>query len=87
MELRGFEPLTPTLPVLGGRSDQARYACFRAGVAVGVGATVVSVVVRFVVGEPSGRRAPEVPKVRIQALPTECGPSVGATGCQCFGVS
>jgi hypothetical protein len=49
VELRGLEPLTPTLPGPGRSRDQARYAHFRAVGDVVEGPTVVTVVVRIVV--------------------------------------
>jgi len=49
VELRGLEPLTPTLPGAGGSRDQARRQGFRAVVAVVKGVVVVTVVVRIVV--------------------------------------
>ena len=49
MELRGLEPLTPTLPGLGEMPDQAQPDQFPAVVGVVGRATVVRVVVRTVV--------------------------------------
>jgi hypothetical protein len=53
VELRGLEPLTPTLPGAGGIHDQARYDHFRVVVGVVGRATVVRVVVTIVVSDPS----------------------------------
>ena len=49
MELRGLEPLTPTLPGTGITPEQAGYGRNPAVVAVFGGVTVVSVVVKIVV--------------------------------------
>jgi UDP-N-acetylenolpyruvoylglucosamine reductase len=49
VELRGLEPLTPTLPGAGGAREQAAGAAGRAVVGVVERATVVSVVVKIVV--------------------------------------
>jgi hypothetical protein len=48
VELRGLEPLTPTLPGAGRASEQAVYQVRSAVVGVVRRATVVSVVVRIV---------------------------------------
>ena len=47
MELRGLEPLTPTLPGAGRSRDQARSQGFRVVVGVVKGAVVVMVVGRI----------------------------------------
>jgi hypothetical protein len=49
VELRGLEPLTPTLPGARSRPDQAVYQDFRAVGGGVVGAAVVAVVVKIVV--------------------------------------
>jgi hypothetical protein len=49
VELRGLEPLTPTLPGAGRVADQARYMHFGAVGDVVEGPSVVTVVVRTVV--------------------------------------
>jgi hypothetical protein len=49
VELRGLEPLTPTLPGAGRSRDQARWVHLRAVAVVVEGATVVTVVVTTVV--------------------------------------
>ena len=49
MELRGFEPLTPTLPGPGRGREQALYLLWSFVVGVVRRATVVSVVVKTVV--------------------------------------
>jgi hypothetical protein len=53
VELRGFEPLTPTLPGAGGPREQAAWAAGCTAVGVVERATVVSVVVKIVVNAPS----------------------------------
>src|ERR1700694_505349 len=58
LELRGFEPLTPTLPGAGRRSNQARSAANgRVGGVAGT-ATVVTVVVKTVVRSRVAARFP-----------------------------
>lgn len=49
MELRGLEPLTPALPATGTSPEQAGFPAIRRVVDVAVAATVVTVVVEFVV--------------------------------------
>jgi hypothetical protein len=49
VELRGLEPLTPTLPAAGRVRDQARWCRFGVVAVVVEGATVVAVVVKNVV--------------------------------------
>jgi hypothetical protein len=51
VELRGLEPLTPTLPGTGRSRDQARYVHFGAVGDVVEGPTVVTVVVTVVVND------------------------------------
>ena len=65
MELRGLEPLTPTLPAMSKRRDEARQQPFLAEDVVVRGAVVVTVVVSAVVraanGAQSGQRRPSTP--------------------------
>jgi hypothetical protein len=56
VELRGLEPLTPTLPGMGEGPEQARYGARTCVVGVARRVAVVSVVVRFVVNRPTKRR-------------------------------
>ena len=50
MELRGLEPLTPTLPGTGTSTEQAVQGCFWPVVGVVEVVTVVRVLVKIVVG-------------------------------------
>ena len=50
VELRGFEPLTPTLPGTGTSPEQPVCGHFRPVAGVAEAATVVTVVVKIVVG-------------------------------------
>jgi hypothetical protein len=53
VELRGLEPLTPTLPGAGGPREQGAWVADCTVVGVVERATVVSVVVKIVVNAPS----------------------------------
>jgi hypothetical protein len=55
VELRGFEPLTPTLPGASESAEQARCGARTSVVDVVRRVTVVTVVVRMVVRQRSGR--------------------------------
>jgi len=57
VELRGLEPLTPTLPGAGRRRDQARWDANGCVAGVAGTATVVTVVVKTVVGSLSDTAA------------------------------